>query len=407
MNFKKLAVFAIAVLILGGGFFAMKQFSEMKELPPERPKVVSTNYVKVNPVDYREVDTEVVAYGRITSSQTLNVIAEVGGRVLPGSVPLKPGTNFRRGQVLCRIYGEEARLTLQARKSEFLNLIASSLPDLKIDFADNYAEWLTYFENIEIDQPLNELPEIKSNKVKTFLATKNILRDFYTIKSMEENMRKYTIYAPYDGSITTVNLEVGTIVNPGTNIANIIRTDELELEIPVEIHEVRWIQEGSPVEVTLEDGSISWKGEVIRIADYVDPNTQSINVYVSVNTEPNSGLYDGMYLRTVIPGNRLESAMEVPRRVLMNENEVFVVDGGVLKTRKVNIEKISRDQVLISPLEAGGLNQGDSLVIEAPANAIENMKVTSFDNQSQGQGENIPRTTQSDTAKPKQTPNAS
>lgn len=407
MNRRKVTVFAIAILILGGGFFAMKQFAGMKELPPERPKVVSTNYVKVNQVDYREVDTEVVAYGRITSSQSLDVIAEVGGRLLPGSIPLKPGTNFRRGQVLCRVYGEEARLTLQARKSEFLNLLASSLPDVKIDFSDHYPDFLKYFESIEIDQPLPELPEIRSNQVKTFLATKSILSDYYNIKSLEENLRKYTIYAPYDGSITTVNLEVGTIVSPGTTIASIIRTDQLELEIPVEIHEVKWVEEGSPAEVTTEDGSVSWEGEVVRVGDYVNPNTQSINVYVNVTAGPQSGLYDGMYMRAVIPGSRLESAMEVPRRVLMNENEVFVVDGGVLKTRKVNIEKITRDQVLISPLEANGVNQGDSLVIEAPANAIENMKVTTFDAQPQGQGANAPRTSQSDTANPDQTPNAS
>lgn len=379
MNIRKVAVIGAAVLILGVGFFAMRQFASMKELPPERPKTPSVNYVKVNEVSYQEMDTEVVAYGRITSSQTLNVIAEVGGRLLPGSIALKPGTNFRRGQVLCRIYGEEARLTLQSRKSEFLNLIASSLPDLKIDYEDNFSTWQTYFEGIEMDKPLAPLPEVGSNKLKTFLATKNILRDYYNIKSLEENLRKYTIYAPYDGSITSVSFEVGTIVSPGTNIASIIRTDELELEIPIEVENVKWVEEGAAVEVMSEDGSQSWVGRVARVADYVDPNTQSINVYVNVSAGPNSGLYDGMYLKTVIPGSHLESAMEIPRRVLQNEDEVFVVDNGVLKTRRVKVEKISQDQVLISPLESNGLNEGDSLVIEAPANAIENMKVDTFD----------------------------
>lgn len=379
MNIRKVAVIGVAVLILGGGFIAMRQFAGMKELPPERPKKVSINYVKVNQVTYQEMDTEVVAYGRITSSQTLNIIAEVGGRLLPGSVRLKPGTNFRKGQVLCRIYGEEARLTLQSRKSEFLNLIASSLPDLKIDYAENFPAWQTYFENIAMDKPLAPLPEVNSNKLKTFLATKNILRDYYNIKSLEENLRKYTIYAPYTGSITSVSFETGTIVNPGNTIASIIRTDELELEIPVEIEDVKWVEEGAAVEVMAEDGSQSWVGRVARVADYVDPNTQSINVYVNVNAGPNSGLYDGMYLKTVIPGNRLENAMQIPRRVLQNDDEVFVVDGGVLKTRRVKVEKISRDQVLISPLEGEGLTEGDSLVVEAPANAIENMKVDTFE----------------------------
>lgn len=403
MNIRKVAVVGVAVLILGGGFIAMKQFAGMKELPPERPKKASVNYVKVDPVSYREMDTEVVAYGRITSSQTLNVIAEVGGRLLSGSVPLKPGMNFRKGQILCRIYGEEARLTLQSRKSEFLNLIASSLPDLKIDYAEDFPTWQSYFESIEMDQPLKPLPEISSSKLKTFLATKNILRDYYNIKSLEENLRKYTIYAPYDGSISSINFEVGTIVSPGTNIASIIRTDELELEIPVEIEDVKWIEENAAVEVMSEDGSQAWIGQVARVADYVDPNTQSINVYVKVNAGPDSGLYDGMYLKTVIPGSRLESAMEIPRRVLQNDDEVFVVDGGVLKTRRVKIEKISRDQVLISPLESNGLNEGDSLVIEAPANAIENMKVTTF-NPASGALPNSDRTSQRDTA---QKPSAS
>jgi multidrug efflux pump subunit AcrA (membrane-fusion protein) len=379
MNSKKIAVAGIAILILGSGFFAMRKFAGMKELPPERPKVASTNYVKVSSVAYKEMDTEVVAYGRITSSQTLNMVAEVGGRLLPGSVELKPGVNFRRGQVLCRIYGEEARLTLQSRKSEFLNLLASSLADLKIDYPEHFAAWQAYFEKLEMDQPLRELPDIRDNKLKTFLATKNILRDYYNIKSLEENLRKYTIYAPYSGSIVEVSTEIGSIVNPGTSIASVIRTDRMELEIPLEVEDVQWVEEGSAVEVKSEDGSRSWVGKIARIADFVDPATQSINAYVSIEAGPDSGLYDGMYLQTVIPGTRLSNAMEIPRRVLQNDNEVFVVDGGVLKSRQVHIEKITRDQVLITPLESNSLHEGDSLVIEAPANAIENMKVTTFD----------------------------
>jgi hypothetical protein len=46
----------------------------------------------------------------------------------------------------------------------------------------------------------------------------------------------------------------------------------------------------------------------------------------------------------------------------------------MLKTKKVNIQKINNDNVLIN-----GLNEGDSLVLEAPVNASENMKVEVFE----------------------------
>jgi len=376
MNKRKLLVFGLFVVLIAAGFIAMRQFAGMKELPPERPKRASTNFVRVNEVAYEEIDTEVVEYGRITSSQPLDLIAEVGGRLFAGQVQLKPGVNFRKGQLMYRINDAEARLNLQARKSQFLNLIASSLPDLKIDFTEDYPAWQSYFESIEINEPLKPLPEVTSSKVKTFLATKNILSEYYSIKSGEENLRKYYQYAPYDGSIVNVNLETGTVVNPGANIASIIRTDQLELEIPVDPEEIRWVKEGAEVEISSEDGNQTWPGRVIRIADYLDPTTQSINVYVGVESGPNSGLYDGQYLRATIPGSRLEQAMQIPRRVLFNEDRVYVVKDGVLKSRQVNIEKITQDQVLISPVEGIGLNVGDSLVVELPANAVENMKVT-------------------------------
>ena len=78
--------------------------------------------------------------------------------------------------------------------------------------------------------------------------------------------------------------------------------------------------------------------------------------------------------------------MQIPRRVLFNNDQVYVVEGGVLKTRQVNVEKISQDLVLISPLEANGLNAGDSLVVDLPANAIENMRVTTTVDQSSSKG---------------------
>ncbi|MEO0333321.1 MAG: hypothetical protein AAF223_16825, partial [Bacteroidota bacterium] len=117
MNKRKLLVFGLFALLIAAGVVAMQQFAGMKELPPERPRRASTNFVRVNEVTYQEIDTEVVEYGRITSSQPLDLIAEVGGRLFSGSVSLKPGMNFRKGQLLYRVNDAEASLNLQARKS--------------------------------------------------------------------------------------------------------------------------------------------------------------------------------------------------------------------------------------------------------------------------------------------------
>jgi len=356
--------------IVGGGFKLMGFLASQKEAPPERPKPEVVNYVKAIEFKPTDIETEVEAYGRISSSQQLNLTAEVGGRLLAGSIPFKEGRNFTRGQLLCKIHDTEQRLSLQARKSTFLNLLASILPDLRIDFPDTYIAWQAYFDAIELDKDLPDLPKMETSKEKTFLATKNILGEFYSIKSIEENLKKYNVYAPYTGSISQVNVEVGSIVNPGTQIGSIIRTDQLELSMPVELRDITFVELGKRVKVEDQTGK-TWRGEVVRIADLVDPSTQSVNVFINVEKPGRGEIYDGLYLKAQIPGKVVKNAMSILRSIIRNKDEVFVVEGGVLKTKKITIQKVSGENAIIS-----GLNAGDLLVTDAPANASNNMKVT-------------------------------
>ena len=78
------------------------------------------------------------------------------------------------------------------------------MPDLKIDFTDNFPAWEEYFSSLDIDKKFDEIPEVKSDKEKTFLATKGIYSSYYTIKSTEVRLTKYRYYAPFDGSIAEV-----------------------------------------------------------------------------------------------------------------------------------------------------------------------------------------------------------
>ncbi|MEQ8532641.1 MAG: efflux RND transporter periplasmic adaptor subunit [Imperialibacter sp.] len=368
---RKLIAFLVVVLMVTGSIGLYSFLAAKKELPPEKEAPEVVNYVKVREVAFQNVETEVEAYGRVGSSQPIDLLAEVGGRLIMGDVPLKEGQNFKKGQLLVRVNDVETRLNLQARKSSFLNLIASILPDLKVDYASSFPAWQTYFANIKTDSPLPELPEITDVKEKTFLATKNILSEFYSIRGLEENLRKYRMIAPYNGSISVVNIEPGTYVNPGSNIGRILRTDAFEIKVPIEAKDIQFVELGKRVKVIKgEDESNSLTGRVIRMTDYIDPTTQTFHVYVSVENNQKQALYDGLYLKVVIPGKMVDNAIEVPRGVVRNKGEVFVYNNGQLGSRSVSVIKNNQNTYLIT-----GLKEGDSLVTEAPLNAFEKMKV--------------------------------
>ncbi len=364
-------ILGIAFLIIIGGAISLSVYLiNQKELPPQRPKPEIKNYVKAIPVAYKPAQLYIETFGRVGSSQQVNLIAEVGGKLEPGSISFKEGTNFSRGNLLAKINNDEQRLNLQSRKSSFLNLVATILPDLRIDFPDIFPSWEQYYAEIDLDKDLPELPTIGSAKAKAFLSTANILSEYYTIKSLEENLKKYNLYAPYNGSIQSVNVEIGSVVNPGTTIASIIRTDRLELKVPVELQDIDQVSIGTDVTIYQEGrDDKQWTGEIVRKADFVDPNNQSVNVYIAINS-PDNDVYDGMYLKAVIPGKEIQEGMSVARAIVKNKNEVFVVEDGVLKTKTINIAQIDQNEIIFN-----GLPAGEMLVVDAPTNASDNMKV--------------------------------
>jgi multidrug efflux pump subunit AcrA (membrane-fusion protein) len=364
-----IALVAIAILIIA--FLVSGMFSSMKQDPASVEEETIARKVKVDTVRYEEVPVTFLAAGRLGSHQYVNLIPQVQGELLPTRVPLKKGQSFKKGDLLIRIFDEEAAFNLKASRARFLNLIANALPDFKIDFPDRFDALMTFFESIDIDKKLPELPEIKSQKIKTFLSSRNILNEYYSIKSAEVRFSWHKIYAPFNGTYTEVNQEVGSLANPGFAVARIISTELLELEVPVEVGDIKWVDEGDQVMVYSEDYSNKWLGNVIRKADFVDPTTQAVSVFITVLPTRAQPLFEGQYLRAEFSGGKIPASMSIPRSAVFNANQVFSISGGKLAKSEITIMKVSQEEIIFN-----GIEENTVIVTEPLANAREGMPVT-------------------------------
>ena len=371
---RRLIIIISMLVIIGGSYGLMTYFASLKKTQEQRPPEKQKRYVKAEPIIYSDVEVLVSTTGRLASQQYVDISSEVQGKILAGNVRFKKGQSFKKGDLLIRIYDKEAGLNLQSRKSRFLTSIANILPDFKIDYPHSYETWVDFFESIDITKNLPDLPEISSNPEKIFLSSRNILSDYYTIRSEEERFRKHYIYAPFNGSFTQVLMEVGAIANPGSRLATIIQTDKLELEVPVEVDDIQWVSIGDPVKVTTEDETGEWTGKVVRKADFVDPATQSISVFISLNSSRDNPLYQGQYLRAYFQGKVIKNSMEISRSAVFNRDQVFIIVDGKLQKEQIYIEKVSEEKLVFN-----SVNEGTMLVIEPLINAIENTSVEILD----------------------------
>jgi RND family efflux transporter MFP subunit len=243
-----------------------------------------------------------------------------------------------------------------------------------LNFPESYNKWYEYLESIDIEKDLRPLPEIKSTQEKVLLASRNLLSDFYSIKSQEILLKRYSIYAPFDGTITEVTMEVGAYVNKGARLGKIINTRDMELQVPVEISSAKWLSVGDKVVIHDEENSTKWTGKIIRKSKNVDETTQSINLFIELKSSSSNPVFKGQYLTAKFKGIQLFDVMRIPRSAVFNSNEVFIVRDSILAKSEIDIQKVSQKTLYFN-----GLNEGELIVVEPLINASENTRVRILD----------------------------
>jgi RND family efflux transporter MFP subunit len=336
--------------------------AKFKDVKTNKVEVVSAKYVSAIPVVYKASNTSFLSYGKVISAQSINLVAEASGKLMPGKVSLKKAIHFSKNDLLFQIDNSDARLTLIAQKSDFMNLISASMAEIKYDYPDSFQSWENYLQQLDVNKSLTILPETKSKKEKAFISNKKILSAYYSIKSAEEKLSKFSFYAPYNGSIADLKVEIGTVVAAGTNIGRIIRTDEMEVEIPVKAEMISWVQKGMSVILSSQDKKSQWNGTVQRISDFIDVNTQSVLVFVKIIPNTSSQLLEGMYLTADFKTKILQEVMELPRKSLVGNDKVYVFQNGKLVLKTILLHKLTNDTFFFSGLEKDELVVNENLI---------------------------------------------
>ena len=329
--------------------------------------VVSSKFANVQVVLNKTYPVIVSGSGRVMAGTMINISSEVQG-LLNSPISLKKGTSFKKGDLIFKIRDTDAKLSLAARKSNYLSQWTSVLPDLATDHSKQYDKWYNFFNSITVDQPLEEFPNFTTSKEKNFIISRKLLAEYLNIKSDEYRLTKYFQVAPFNGSIVEAYIDQGAIVNPGNPVIQIIRDDELEIEIPLAVKYMQKIKIGSSV--TLIENENEFMGEVVRVGNFINANTQSVPVYVKpINKLP---LYYGMYVKAKLELNALELVCKIPRTAIFGENKIYTVNmDSTIHSTKINIRSSDERNYYVDNLK-------DSIIYlpQPIVNSKESLKIT-------------------------------
>lgn len=366
---RKVIIVVAGIVVLGLAFLISNYLKNSKKVPEQKvTKVEKTVFVKE--VKNGNVAINISANGNLVAKNKVDIYSEVQGVLQTTGKDFRVGVSYKKGQTLLKINNQEFYASIQSQRSSLQNLIASIMPDMRLDYPDSFESWNAYLKNFDINKTVQPLPVPKSDKEKYFITGRNIYTTFYTIKNLEARLGKYNIRAPFNGVLTEALVTNGTLVRSGQKMGEFIDNSVFELALSVNGGLVDVLEVGKLVALHNLEKTKVWKGKVSRINGKIDQASQTVQVFIEVKGKD---LREGMYLEANVPVKSEKEAIEINRKLLVENKAVYVVRNNVLDLVEINPVHFNENTVVIK-----GLANGEELVNKPVAGAYAGMPVKIF-----------------------------
>jgi len=318
------------------------------------PEVVNNLGVKIAPVARTTLMRRIETPGfvqQIEPARHARVQAPFEARI--AALYFKPGQWLEQGKPLATLESE----TLRAAEQSHVALLEKGAP-MEAKSPDSVSETAAAASKAE---PMTIVEESRQRLTRLGLSTEDILQ----LEQKRMASSKLTLYAPYPGMITNLQVAAGDSVKSGAALFDLGGLARASVLANAFQRDAAWIQSGQPVEVRLPHvSSQTWSGVVNQAAVSIDPSSQNIGVKLSF-TAPAHLLKSAMYVVATIHGDAHRGVLAVPQEALIrteSEDRVIVAlgDGRFKPVRvRIGIETGGQAEIL------SGLREGDKVVVSA------------------------------------------
>lgn len=305
--------------------------------------------VRVETVDFREVNGQYIANGTFAPKQEVKISAETPGLVT--RVLVDEGSYVKAGQTLAVIKADQQNVNVANAQAMYNNAQTEVAR-----FESAYATGGVTKQ--QLDQVKLQLVNAKNN-----------------LSSAQISAGDVNIKASFAGIINKKNIEPGSFVNPGMELFEVVNVSTLKLKVNVDEKHVGTLKVGQTIKVespVLADQEFS--GKISFIAPKADVSL-NFPVELDIQNNASNALKAGMYGNAYFGDSQLANVLVIPRTAFVgsvSSNQVFVhKDGKAVLTKVVSgrtfgeyIEVISGVEKGAQVITSGQINLIDGTAVE-------------------------------------------
>jgi len=352
---KKIIRIFVTVAVIGGVLVLIgKVLANNKEKNAAKTAIVAQTAtgdvaVRVSKVEKQSLQLDLSANGNFEAAQQMNFAAENSGRVT--RVLVDEGSYVRKGQTLAIIKTDALNIDLETAQAAYQNALKDQ------------QRYENAFKTGGVTQQQLDQAKLALQNAESRVAQARIRVSDANIKSS------------INGIVNKRYIEPGAVVNPGTQLFELVDVSKLKLKITVNEAQVANLKPGDKVDVKASVfPDKDFKGTVTFIAPKADASL-NFPVEIEIASNPGNQLKAGMYGTAMFNFGNTTPSVVIPRSSFVGSvstNQVFVAENGVAKLRTVTAGRVLGDKVEI----LGGLNEGESIITSGQINLSDGSKIS-------------------------------
>lgn len=260
-------------------------------------------------VSKSQIVEKVSATGKIQPEVEVKLSSEVSGEII--ALPIKEGQQVKKGDLLVKINPDIIQSMLNRSEATYQNIKASlSQAEATLKEAEaNYKRNESLFSKgviskAEWDRSIAAYETSKAARKSAYYSVKSAAA---SVNEAKDNLGRTTIYAPMDGTISLLNVElgervVGTQQMAGTELLRVANLNDMEVEVDVNENEIVKVNVGDSAVVEVDAYlKKSFKGLVTAISNASATNLSAdqvtnFEVKIKILKSSYAGLLEGKSL---------------------------------------------------------------------------------------------------------------
>lgn len=348
---------------IAGGVLGFKMLVGSKPEAKRKPVERQGALVEIMTVQPGAHQLRVDARGLVKPARTLTVMPQVSGVVLLQHPQLIEGGVIGAGEVLIKIDDIDYRLQVGQARAQ-LEQAKQSLEVEKARQSVALREWKLMGSKATNKARATRVPQVK-------MAEANVSAARNTVQQAAVGRKRAEIKAPFNAMVRMESVDVGQVVGPQSQVAELVGTDAFWVEALVPVRELPLITvpkadapeiKGSAVKVVVINSgerALEREGRVVRLLGELDPQSRMARVIIEVSdplglASDTPKLLLNSFVKVIIDGPTRDDLIAVPRSALREGDQIWQISKDkTLAIKSVNVVRRLPEVVLVKGLKAG------------------------------------------------------